>query len=319
MIKNETEFLFDTPEDKWRAFQSPKLVMLSEKRNIIKKWDNTQPLYFYPFSWLDYLNGDGIKELYVIDSSMDAIERGLKLLKHIGKVHLETPNINAIKDARKKGHKISVICDFEELTSAHYSALSQTDFLKIRINEEYNLERLSDIPNEKLLSCIKTYVGENINYSDMAIQAKDAGFDLFHVAKRLVKNNNNSKLSEGEKENIMDLKRFESKHFKVIIPSSLDRIYAEKFKIDSRFGNSRDCIFPKYRIVLHKEKLYPCYTKKVLNQDIFGKEDVLKQCERREYDDCACIYENDMLSDIEKEAKTFKNYKFALEYNKGFD
>ncbi len=318
MTQIETELLFNTPEDKWRVFQSPKLVMISENRNIIKKWDNTQPLYFYPFSWLDYLNEDGIKELYVTDSSMSAIEKGLKLLKHTGKVHFETLNINAIKEIKRKGHKVSVICDSEDLTSAQYSILPEIDFLKIRIDKNCNLKRLSDIPNEKLLSCIKAYVGEDINYCDMAIQAKDAGFNLFHVAKRLVKDNNPN-LSEVEKENILNLKRLESECFKVIIPSSLDRIYAEKFKIDSLFGNSRDCLFSKYRIVLHKEKFYPCCTKRILDQDIFGKEDVLKPCERRECDDCACIYENDMISDIEKEIKTIKNYKFALEYNKGFD
>jgi hypothetical protein len=305
--KNKAIF-FETPKDKWKAFQNPRLVMFSGEDEV-GSWDNTQSLYFYPFSWLDYLNNAGLRELYVVDSSIDTIRNALSLLKSSGKVHFEHPNIDAIKMAKDLDHKVSLICNLEELTPFHMPVLSEADFIRVRVTKQRDLTLLSGLPNEKLLSCIKVYVGEGCDYKNLAIQAKNLGFDFFYVAKRLVKDEN-KKLSEQERHTILGLIELDSRNFKVIIPSSLEEKFARKFVINPKFNNVTSCNFSKYRVVLNEKGYYPCYTKQMLAQE--GKKEELnnpKNCL-----DCACIYENDMLSNIETQMTKYKSPYFALEY-----
>lgn len=303
------KLFFETPKDKLRVFQKPRLLMFSEG-NEVQSWDNTQPLYFYPFSWLDYLNKTGIREVYVIDSSAVAVKDALDSLRSPGKVHFESPDIDLIKIAKDLGHRVSVICNLEELASAHIPILAETDSVKVRVARQKDLALLSGLPNAGLLSCIKVYVGENCDYARLAVQARDMGFNLFHVAKRLV-TDENSKLSEQEREVISKLMELESKDFKVITPSSLDEKFARRFLITPQFSNVTSCNFSKYRLVLNKDGYYPCYTKQILAHEGLKKGEVgsPKNCL-----DCACIYENDMLSDIEDKMIKYKRPSFALEY-----
>jgi hypothetical protein len=316
MVKNNTQIFFETPQDKWKVFQSPELVMLSEKKEVIRRWRDTQPFYFYPFSWLDYINREGIREVCVINSSAQAIDAGLRLLKTPGKVHFEYPDVDAINLAKNKGHKVSVICELKDLNLDHVSALSNTDFVKVRVNPKENLQKIVDLPNDSLLSCVKVYVGEDHNYGNLAAQAKDMSINVFQVAKRLVTDNNIS-VQEREKESIRSLKQLESNRFKIVLPSSLDKVYAERFKINPIYGNNYDCLFAGHRAVLYNDKFYPCYTQVILDSNKFGTNSIDKVIGRKaDCLDCACIYENDMFLDIRRERGKNKSAKFALEYVK---
>ena len=113
---------------------------------------------------------------------------------------------------------------------------------------------------------------------------------------------------------IMRLQELETKQFKVIIPSSLENRFAKKFVIDSSLGNVSSCDFSKYRLVLKGNSFYPCYTQQILAQQGFRKEELGLNRNNQNCLDCACIYENDMLFDIENKMKSYKNTSFALEY-----
>lgn len=303
---------FETPEDKQRAFQTPNLIMLFGEM-VVSRWENTQPLYFYPFSWLDYLNASGIKELYVVDSSTETIDSAIKLLRSPGKLHFEYPDIIGIEKALDLGHKVSVICDIEALTPSHVSVLASTDFVRVRAGKDSDLSSLTNLPNDRLLSCVKVYAGEGVDYMTLASQARDIGFDFFHVAKRLALDIN-LELSARERGDISRLNELESGQFRIVVPSSFDRRYAERFRISPAFGNTRSCLFAEYRRVLHGNKFYPCYTQLVLGQEAVSKVAMDELASNRDCSDCACIYENDMLFNIRDKMKKFKNLRFALEY-----
>ena len=310
MKKNNKNLFFETPKGKYRVFQKPRLVMFSEEKEV-ESWANTQPLYFYPFSWLDFLGKQGVRELYIQDNSKIAKQEIGSLSP--GKVHFENFDEILIKFAKEKGHKTSVICNLEELSKNEINGLSYSDFIKIRVNNNCkNLYSLSNVPNEQSLSCIKVYAGENCDYQNIALQSKEIGFDFFHVAKRLIQGPENSKMSYEEKEEIINLKVLETDKFKVIIPSSLEEKFTKRFLITSDEGNVSSCNFLEYRLVLSKNNFYPCYTQRIL--DGFGCEQKERVKSPKNCLDCACIYENDMLSDIETKIESYKNPCFALEY-----
>jgi hypothetical protein len=310
-MKMNRKLFFKTPEDKLRVFQKPRLVMFSEGREV-ESWANTQPLYFYPFSWLDYLGKEGIRELYIQDCSSELAEKEIRSLDG-GKVHFETPNRGLIKLAKERGHRISVICNIEDLLPEQIEGLSVSDFIKIRVNKNNdNLYLLSGLPRDHILSCIKLYVGDGCDYRDIALQAQKMGFDFLHVAKRLATNRENPKVSEDERDKILKLHELESNQFRVITPSSLEKRFAKRFVITPSLGNVSSCDFSKYRLVLNGDNLYPCYTQHILALQGFRKEDIVKNSNHCL--DCACIYENDMLYDIKTKMRRYKNPSFALKY-----
>lgn len=305
------KLFFETPEDKLRVFQKPRLIMFSEGREV-ESWANTQPLYFYPFSWLDYLGKKGIRELYVQESSSEMAEKEIRSLDN-GKVHFEQPNERLIKFAKERGHKVSVICDFEDLLPEQIRGLSVSDFVRIRVNRNYdNLHSLSGLPNEHVLSCIKLYVGDGYDYRNIALQTREMGFDFLHVAKRPMTNQENPRISEEEKEKIRDLQELETRQFRIVIPSSLEERFAKRFVITPRLGNVPSCDFSEYRLVLKGDSYYPCYTQQILAQSGFTRERI--ENNPGNCLDCACIYENDMLHDIKTKMRRYKNPSFALEY-----
>jgi hypothetical protein len=308
--KNKVLF-FETPEDKLRVFQRPRLVMFS-KGNEVQGWTNTQPLYFYPFSWLDYLNGRGVRELYIQDNSSGMAEEEITSLEE-GKVHFEIPDERLIQLAKERRHKVSVICDIGDLSPERVVGLSASDFVRFRVSESSdNLDILSGLPNKQTLSCIKVYVGGGCDYRSLALQAREMGFDFLHVSKKLSFGSERPKISKKEVAEIERLQEIETDQFRVILPSSLEEKFARRFVINLEFGNVSSCDFSKYRIVLKGEGLYPCYTQQILSQPGAKKGMIVsppKNCL-----DCACIYENDMLSDIKNKMRRYKNPRFALEY-----
>ena len=305
------KLFFETPKDKLRVFQKPRLIMFSEGSEV-ERWANTQPLYFYPFSWLDYLSKEGIRELYIQDISLEFAEKEINALES-GKVHFEHPNERLIKLAKERGHKVSVICNIEELLPEQIDGLSVSDFVRIRVNSpSKDLRLLYDLPGDSILSCVNMYVGDDCDYKDIAMQAREIGFDFIHVAKRLITNRENPEIPEDERNKILELHEFETNRFRVITPSSLEQMFAERFTITPRLGNVSSCDFSKYRLVLKGNSYYPCYTQQILARSGFTREGIEKNSQNCL--DCACIYENDMLHDINTKMRRYKNPSFALEY-----
>ncbi len=239
-------------------------------------------------------------------------EKEINALKR-GKVHFEQSNEQLTKLAKERGHKVSAICNIEDLLPEQIEGLSVSDFVRIRVNNpSSDLRSLEGLPRDSLLSCIKLYVGDGCNYGDIALQAREIGFDFLHVAKRLENGQDLLQLSEEEKQKIMDLQELETEQFRAVIPSSLEERFARRFVITRVLGNVSSCDFSKYRLVLKGNSYYPCYTQQILTQSGFTR----KGIERNSGNclDCACIYENDMLQDIKTKMRRYKNTSFALEY-----
>jgi hypothetical protein len=305
------KLFFKTPEDKFRVFQKPRLIMFSDGSEV-ESWTNTQPLYFYPFSWLDYLGKKRIRELYLQDVSLEFAEKEINALES-GKIHFEQLDERLIKLAKERGNKVSVICNIEDLLPEQIGGLVISDFVRVRVNGPLrDLEVLRGLPRDQLLSCVKVYVGDGCDYEDIALQAREIGFDFIHIAKRLEKGGDSLKLSEEEKQKIRNLQKLENKQFRVVIPSSLEARFAKRFLITPGWGNVSSCDFSEYRLVLRGNSYYPCYTQQVLTGSGLiheGKNKNHGNCL-----DCACIYENDMLHDIKSKMRRYKNIRFALEY-----
>ncbi|MEM4230873.1 MAG: hypothetical protein QXF25_03290 [Candidatus Pacearchaeota archaeon] len=142
---------------------------------------------------------------------------------------------------------------------------------------------------------------------------KIIGLDFIHITKYLLSTQENKKISENEKKEVLELKSLEDEKFRVILPSSLEEVFAPKFLIDPERGNVLTCNFSKYRLVLKDNLFYPCYTKIILSKEGTRKKNNVGKtffnCS-----DCACIYENDMLANLESKIKKYKNPLFALDY-----
>ena len=216
---------------------------------------------------MDYLENKGTREIFIHDCDQAFAERQILLLDR-GKVHFERPNLHLMRIAKEKGHKVSVICNLEDLAQEDISDLAHSDFVRVRVGRNHDkLSLLSHLSNEGVLSCVKFYVGEGVAYHDLALHIRDMGFDFIHVTRRLTSCSGNYPISETEKEAIMKLKELETKNFRVVIPSSLEQQFAKRFLITPEMGNVSSCLFSAYRTVLKGNSIYPCYTQRILDQD----------------------------------------------------
>ncbi|MEM0143391.1 MAG: hypothetical protein QXL94_05515 [Candidatus Parvarchaeum sp.] len=317
---HKTQMLFDTtPENKMFVFERPSLWLLSGNK-VIKRWENTQPFYFYPFSVLDFLNGCGHRELRIIASGK-RISKEAILNSNGSKVHFEMVDTELMDYALLHKCKVSAICDIEQISEFEHKILSRLDMLIVRVNSpENNLSALRGIPNKKLLSGIRVYLSEeNNDFHKLAEQARSLGIDFIHVSKKLVgvkQVHLNAKFAD----DVRKLKDLETKFFRVLLPTNLMNVYNEKFEISNRFGNSRSCAFSQYRVVLFQDRFYPCYTKSIINSGTFSFDSVEAMHNNAKLfgktcSDCACIYENDLFEDIHRTSDGLKEKKFLLGYN----
>ncbi len=301
---------YKTPHDKKRAFQNPELLLISNEK-IIFSWTNTQPLYFYPLSWLDYLESKEFHELQILNGKTSEVKKAIAQLKK-GKVHFEKLILPGIEYALGLGHKVSVICNLDEINNENRGLLSKVNILRTRIkdNDVENLKILQKIAGEQILTCAKLYIHPEIkNYQEIAMRVRDTGVDLLHVSKNLIqKKGINPKITISRQKELISLKDLETDNFLVKLPNSIENIFAEKFEINGEYHNSRTCSFSEQRRVLNGKNFYPCYTKHIIENETTGPP---RLCV-----DCACIYENDMYEEIKSKAQKIKKPCFALRYNK---
>jgi len=312
------EIFYETPRDKKKVFQNPELLMMSEGK-IVFSWPNTQPLYFYPLSWLDYLRGDCIHELQIMDGSDSEVMGAIAQLDR-GRVHFEKIIPRGIEFALYRGHKVSVISDLSEIDSSMTGILSQAHLLRVRINDGglENLGVLEGVFRENLLSCAKVYLTpEGQNYEGLIKRLRDSGFDMAHISRRLLPfGESNLSLPFNRQREIESLREYETDNFKVRLPKNLEVTFAERFEISEAHGNVLGCTFSNQRRVFRNGLFYPCYTQRVLSVGGFASKDFSEDfCEREvSCRDCACIYENDMYHEIKSKGRKVKKPSFALSY-----
>lgn len=315
-----TQRLFDsTPREKMMVFEKPSLWLVSED-TVIHEWKNTQPLYFYPFSILDFLqSGPASHELRIIDSperiSMQAIRQFPG-----SKVHFEKIDSRLISYAQKLGCKVSLICNLEDINEENVKILHNLDFLIVRINSpDSGLSVLKGVPNKKLLLGIRAYISDSDNnFGKLAKKARSLGVDFIHVSKKLIAQNQKAVPIKDIKK-VNDLTRLQTESFKVILPRDTSTVFNEKFVISEVYGNSRSCAFSSHRLVLSKGKFYPCYTRSILRSGKFASTTLeslrgISNQFGKNCTDCACIYENDIFDQISKVSHNIKRKKFFLGY-----
>jgi hypothetical protein len=236
------------------------------------------------------------------------------------KVHFEGVRKDQVELALRLGHKVSVICDSNELNEDNIQTLSKVDYLVVRADPSLkNIDILTRVPNAKLLSGIRVYISEEGNdFGELAKRIKTMGFDFLHVSKKLTEGRQ-SDLDERERERIADLSKLHSDRFKVILPNNLGKVFNDKFTISDEYNNSRKCVFSRHRAVLSKNRFYPCYTHSIIDSDRFSS-DTIKEMKTKRFGegctDCACIYENDIFEQIYRVAGKVNNKTFLLGYEK---
>ncbi len=315
-----TQMLFDTtPKDKTFVFRKPSLWLLSGEQ-VVWRWENTQPFYFYPFSVLDFLSASPRRsELRVINSGVRTSRKAIRESRG-SKVHFEEVNLELMDYALSQGCKVSAICDIKQIAEADREILSRLDMLTVRVSPEDDLSVLDGIPNKRLLSGIRVYISEESNnFKRLAERARLVGLDFIHVSKRLV-GTKQVYLDKKYGESIRDLMKLETESFKVLLPRNTTMVYNEKFEISDRFGNCRSCAFSRHRTVLFKDRFYPCYTKSIINSGMFSFRSAGAMHSHSELfgktcSDCACIYENDLFEDIHRRSKGLRDRMFLLGFS----
>ncbi len=316
------ELYSSTPPDKRKVFQSPTLWLISGDE-VVQGWTNTQPMYFYPLSILDFVQHgrEELSELRIIESDYKTVSEAIANL-HPKKVHFEKVEQDQIDFAKSFGSKVSAICNVDDINQGNSSVLSKIDYLVVRVSPDSpNIEKLDYLlPSSRLLLGARVYISERgYGFSDLVMNLKNIGFDFVHISKRLIQNQSQENLSERAQSEIMKLLQYQSKNFRVILPRNMSSVFNEKFNIDSSYGNSRDCVSSRQRAVLNGSRFYPCYTQSILESGEFSSDthekinfkQVGKSCS-----DCACIYENDMLSETLKKLKKAVDPHFLLGYDK---
>ena len=312
--------LFDhTPRDKKMVFENPTLQLISKGR-LVGVWKNTQPLYFYPFSLLDFVPGKRRHiELRLIAANRKIARREILRLRN-AKVYFEEVDMDLMSVAREKGHKVSVICNLDDINKSNAKALSCVDLLIVRVgSDSMDLSALEGIPNSRLLSGVRIYLSPNNNsrLSGVIKRAREIGMDFAHISKRLI-DSSQVYLNEKEKRAIHRLTKLQTDTFRVILPKDTSKVFNEKFEISDDYGNSRACYFSRHREVISSDRFYPCYTKSVISSGRLSSStlDGLRKKSRlfgKTCSDCACIYENDILESIVKTTNAIDG-KFVLEY-----
>ncbi len=318
---NKDYELFDrTPECKSRVFDKPKLFLVSGNE-VAYCWDNTQPLYLFPLSLLDFLNArQPPVELQVFNACSSQVISTIRK-QRFSKIHFEKIDEPAIEHALLSGSKVSVLCSSTELVDADTSLLSHVNYLRVKTDclDGKVLGKLQSLRNPSLLLGAKIYLSPGRDYFALANGLKSAGVDFVHVSKFL-EAGGNSYLSATEKSSISGLKELETSDFRVILPRDLTKLLNDRFEISPLFNNSRSCSSSRYRVVMHDGSFYPCYTLSVLESGRFAKAGLEQHFSGEpgaSCSDCACIYENDILHDLFCKLEGVKNHRFLLGYKHG--
>ena len=309
-----------TPKEKMMVFEKPSLWLVSGN-TVVHEWKNAQPLYFYPFSVLDFLqSGLAHRELRIIDSAGQISMQAIRQFPG-SKVHFEKINPRLMSYAQKLGCKVSLICNLEDINEENVKILRNLDFLIVRVNSpDSDLSVLRGVPGKKLLFGIRTYLSNSTNNFDvLAKNARSIGVDFIHISKKLIAQHQEA-VPEEDMKKINDLTKLQTESFKVILPRDTSTVFNEKFAISEVYENSRSCVFSRHRIVLYKGKFYPCYTRSILESERFASTTPKFSREisgkfGKTCTDCACIYENDLFDQISKISHGIKRKKFFLGYD----
>ena len=222
----------------------------------------------------------------------------------------------------KKGVRITLL--FEDVCEISDEFLkncsSKTAFFKVMLGNiletekfERFKEKLQIIQNFKLkdsLVLVKAYLDENesLNYRQAVIDFENLSVDIFQVSKTLLPLGAENKNVLIETQTLVrELEQQFDKNAKTTFLSVKDLtiLFYPRFEIDER--NSRKCFACRLKPFVFDKLVIPCKVEKVLQDknkwkvaDVFGNvNEEIFDLVGITCDDCASLFENDILSKIE--------------------
>ncbi len=318
-------------------FKKNQDLIIKYKNKIIYKTTNTQSLYLYPLSLKDYIVN--LKELLPIKVDIIKVDNSIDYIKYFNnkyfnnllcaEIHIESKeDIKSIKELISlfKRKKISLtIKDIVSLPISFLKEISKDiDYFKIYWNYKdidiFNkrLDIINKSRKKDSLVHIKSYLDlkEINNYEEYIKVFNKYNIDIYQLSKELqpLDKVNIQIDSKYEKE----IRRLEIKYSNFKSVKNLKELYYPRFELDER--NSRNCIACHLKPYLFNDILLPCKVDKMIkNMDEWGVKDLnnldkLNRC-GIECDDCASIYENDILNEILKIIENKENIEVYLEVN----
>ena len=318
-------------------FKKNQDLIIKYKNKIIYKTTNTQSLYLYPLSLKDYIVN--LKELLPIKVDIIKVDNSIdynnffsnKYFNNLlcAEIHIESKeDIKSIKELISlfKRKKISLtIKDLVSLPISFIKEISKDiNYFKIYWNykdiDKFNkrLDIINKFRKIDSLVHIKSYLDlkEINNYEEYIKVFNKYNIDIYQLSKELqpLDKVNIQIDSKYEKE----IRRLEDKYSNFISVKNLKELYYPRFELDER--NSRNCIACHLKPYLFNDILLPCKVDKMIKKmDEWGIKDLnnlnkLNRC-GIECDDCASIYENDILNEILKIIKNKENIEVYLEVN----
>jgi|GEM_PF-1848633 len=214
---------------------------------------------------------------------------------------------------------------------------SLSDFFKIMMPNILNTQAFEEFKNKLKFICsikketsailVKSYlaIDQNDYYENTLKVFNELKIDIFQLSKELISSNNidNPSVSKEIQDNIryLENKYSEAPRTRFISVKDLTTLYYPRFELDER--NSSKCYACIMKPYLLKDKFLPCRVNKVINNiddwyvsnlDACVKETNILKC-GASCDDCASMFENDILHEIENIIEKHKgeNIDFILE------
>lgn len=313
-------------------------LIIKSKNNLIYETKETQPLYLYPLTLKDYV--ENLTKLLPIKLDIIKIDNNIdynlylenKYFSNLLSVEITidlNDNLEIIKDIILilTAKKIKISLNIKDITKLSTSFLKEIKnkitYFKIYWNYENYLsllDKVNIISNEQALIHIKTYLKleEINNYKEYIEDFKKNNVDIFQLSKELLPIGKNNIIIDDKYE--LTIRKLEKKYSKdsIIFKSvkNLKELYYPRFELDER--NSRNCFACRLKPYLYKGMLIPCRVNKMIdNINLFGINDFsnLSNFDRcgKECDDCASIYENDILNEINNAIKDIDDIEIQME------
>ncbi len=315
-----------------------KLLLVDSNGKELYCCNNIQSLYLYPLSIVDYISNLSIKKIISlniieIDELIDYVEllsrnefNSLKAVEILIKDTYSDKQINKISEIIQFLSKRKILVSLNiknicKLNSSLISFFKNITYFKIFLDnmitpEEYQLflDKLSLIrkeSNNSALLHVKTYI--NLNqvklYNQIMNDFVRIGVDVFQVSKELIPLDTENILVNDDNQQIirqLEEKYSSNNQCRFISVRDISILYYPRFELDER--NSRKCYASKMKPYLYSDNILPCKVAKVLNNISEWKLDynnsnhlnqVFDKCGTT-CDDCASIFENDLLYDVEE-------------------
>ena len=316
-----------------------KLIIKNNKK-LIYQTANTQVLYLYPLTLKDYV--DNLKYLLPIKIDIIKIDKDLdyniyfnnayfKRLKCVEITVDKSKDINTIKSLIKvlKNKRLKVSLNMKDMVQVPLSFFKEVtkDISYFKIYWNYinldkfkkRLDLINKYKNETALVHIKGYLRleEIDNYEEYIKIFNQHGVDIYQLSKELLPLDKENVIIDDKYEK--KIRELEDKYKDEIIFKSvknLKELYYPRFELDER--NSKNCYACKLKPYLYKDILLPCKVFKMINNiEEWGIKDlnnliILNRC-GKECDDCASIYENDILDEINIIIKENSKVKIYME------